>query len=92
MKSGKIIQWTIVVIGLCILAAAAGCGKVWMSQSYRQQVEMSNIVIQSLNRDCQGGDDDACKRGLDESAAIVQLIVDAVHGVDSTSEQGGAGQ
>lgn len=80
-------------IKFCILSSvfyllcSAGCGKIWMSSDYQSQVEMSNVVIQSLNTDCQAGDDDACRRGLNESAAVVQLIVDAVHGVEPGGDE-----
>ena len=90
MKHKPIVTATVIICA-ALLLGAAGCGKVWMSADYRQQVEMSNVVIQSLNSDCRAGDDDACRRGLAESAAIVQLIIDAVHGVESQAGEGGGG-
>lgn len=62
----------------------AGCSQVQMSPAYRQQLEMTTVVVKSLNEDCQAGDDKACREGLAESAEILELLVDAVHGVDST--------
>lgn len=72
-------------IGITIVLAAmlfVGCSQVQMSPAYRQELLMSNILIQSLNQDCQAGDPNACKEGLAESARIVQLLVDAVQGTD----------
>ena len=74
------------MLAICLVVMLSGCGKVWMSAEYKEQMEMSNVVIQSLNADCQAGDPNACRQGLAESAEIVQLIVDAANGVDS---QGG---
>jgi len=83
----EIMRRRFLITAVIVALAVAGCGKVWMSAEYKEQLEMSNVVIQSLNADCQAGDDDACRRGLNESAAIVQLIVHAVNG----TEEGGAG-
>jgi len=69
---------------LLVAMSAGGCSQVTMSPAYRQNLEMTNVVIQSLNADCQAGDPNACSKGLAESAEILQLLVDAVHGVDST--------
>jgi len=65
---------------LCVMLLLAGCSQVQMSPPYRQNLEMTNIVVQSLNEDCQAGDPNACSKGLAESAEILQLLVDAVHG------------
>jgi hypothetical protein len=76
-------KWILIVLaGLFI----AGCSQVQMSPAYRQELVMTNILVQSLNDDCQGGDPNACKQGLAESADVLQLLVDAVYG---TSKGGG---
>lgn len=80
------------VTAVVMVLMLSGCGKVWMTAEYREQIEMSNVVIQSLNDDCQAGDDEACRKGLNESARIVQLIVDAADGVESSAPaEGGDG-
>ena len=74
-----------VVFGAILLLglSLSGCSQVQMSPAYRQQLEMTNIIVQSLNEDCKGGDPNACAKGLNESAGILQLLVDAVHGTVS---------
>ena len=67
---------------MLIAIAAAGCSQVQMSAAYRQELVMSNVLVQSLNADCQAGDPNACKEGLNESAKVLQLLIDAVQGVD----------
>ena len=57
-----------------------GCSQVQMSPAYQQELYMSNVLVQSLHADCQAGDPNACKEGLNESAQILQLLVDAVEG------------
>ena len=77
---------TFMAIVLAVLAlmivAVGGCSQVQMSPAYKQELIMSNIVVQSLNADCQAGDPNACKEGLAESAKILQLLVDAATGID----------
>jgi hypothetical protein len=36
--------------------------------------------IAELNRRCQAGNDEACRKGLDVADETLQLIVDAMHG------------
>jgi len=77
---------TKIVIGFVVVCLPLlGCSQVQMSPAYRQQLVMSSILVQSLNEDCQAGDPNACEKGLAESARILQLLVDAVEGVDSTN-------
>jgi hypothetical protein len=65
---------------ILLLAILGGCSQVQMSPAYRQNLEMTNVLVQSLNEDCRAGDPNACSKGLAESAEILQLLVDAVHG------------
>lgn len=66
---------------LClILLLFAGCGDVQMSPDYAQQLETSAINVAELNKRCQGGDDEACKRGLDKASETLDLLVDGLHG------------
>jgi len=70
----------VISILLLFTILGVGCSQVQMSPAYRQNLEMTNVVVQSLNDDCQAGDPNACSKGLAESAEILQLLVDAVHG------------
>ena len=83
--------WVIVAVAFAAIfllaMSLAGCSQVTMSLAYRQNLEMTNIVVQSLNADCAAGDPNACKQGLAESAEILQLLVDAVHGIDTKGGQ-----
>ena len=71
-------MWRIIII--LILSFLPGCSQVQMSPAYQQELYMTNALVQSLNADCQAGDPNACKEGLNESAQILQLLVDAVEG------------
>lgn len=68
------------ILILFVLLPVVGCSQVQMSPAYQQELYMSNVLVQSLNADCQAGDPNACKEGLNESAQILQLLVDAVEG------------
>jgi len=72
--------------GAIILLALsmAGCTQVWMSPGYKQNLEATAVVVTELDARCQGGDPNACRDGLAESAKYLQDLVDAVHGVDTT--------
>jgi len=78
-----IVAVTFAAIFLLALSMS-GCSEVTMSPAYRMNLERTNVLVQSLNGDCAAGDPDACSKGLAESAEILQLLVDAVSGVDST--------
>jgi len=78
---------SVVSILLLFTILGAGCSEVWMSKPYEQNLEMTNIVVQSLNEDCQAGDPNACRDGLAVSADILQLLVDAVHGTPAKAGQ-----
>jgi len=62
----------------------SGCSQVQMSPAYRQNLEMTNVVVAELNARCKGGDPNACRAGLAESADYLQMLVDAVNGIDTT--------
>ena len=83
--------WVIVAVAFAAIfllaMSLAGCSQVWMSPAYRQNLEMTNVVVQSLNDDCGRGDPNACSKGLAESAEMLQLLVDAVHGIDTKGGQ-----
>jgi len=87
-------SWAVVIVAWLIVAAAfaaifllatslCGCSQVTMSPAYKANLEMTNVVVQSLAGDCAGGDPNACERGLAESAEILQMLVDAVNGTES---------
>jgi len=77
---------TVGVLLLCAMLIAGGCSQVQMSPQYRQQLLMSNALVQSLNSDCQAGDPNACRDGLNASAQTLQMLVDAV---DARPSKGG---
>jgi len=85
-------QITPSILGVLILLAGvlmfAGCSKVRMSSEYAVQLEISALNVSELNKRCQAGDDVACKEGLNEAAKTLNLLVDALHGIDSTSQGG----
>ena len=62
-----------------------GCGKVRMSPEYAQQLEMAAVNISELNSRCQSGDNEACKLGLAEAAETLNILVDGLHGIDSSN-------
>jgi len=87
--------WAVVIVAWVIVAAAfaaifllamslAGCSQVTMSPAYRQNLEMTNAAVAELDARCKGGDPNACRDGLAESAEYLAGLVDAVNGVDST--------
>lgn len=77
IKIAAIGIWVMVII---LATLSLGCSQVQMSHAYRSELVMTNILVQSLNEDCQGGDPNACEQGLNESARILQLLVNAVQG------------
>jgi len=72
----------LIVTMFCVI----GCSEVQMSAQYRQALEQSTIVVGELDQRCQAGDNVACKEGLHRAAETLDLLTDAVHGVDSTKE------
>ncbi len=87
--------WSALFVDMLLLAAILifailavnGCSQVQMSPAYKQELIMTNILVRSLNADCQAGDPNACREGLAESAKVLQLLVDAVAGVDPDGGQ-----
>lgn len=71
------------VMLLASLLLVGGCSKVQMSSDYGRVVEQSALVVGELSTRCQGGDDLACKEGLRVAAEMLDLVVDAMHGIDS---------
>lgn len=68
---------------LCFVLFFAGCYGVQMTPRYRQATEMAAITVGALNEECQAGDPNACRDGLDAASETLNLIVDALHGRDS---------
>lgn len=61
-----------------------GCSNVRMSPEYAQLTAQSAIIVAELERRCIDANDiEACRAGLSEAAKTLDLIVDALHGVDS---------
>jgi hypothetical protein len=56
-----------------------------MSPEYAQQLEMAAVNISELNSRCQSGDNEACKLGLAEAAETLNILVDGLHGIDSSN-------
>lgn len=91
-------SWAVVIVAWLIVAAAfaaifllamsmGGCSQVWMSPAYRQNLEMTNVSVAELDARCKGGDPNACRDGLAESAEYLAGLVDAVNGVESKGGQ-----
>ena len=74
---------TTFILLMFLVVTLAGCGKVWMSPDYQQQLEADARRVTELNRRCQEGDELACKGGLAVAAEALELWVDAVHGASS---------
>jgi hypothetical protein len=73
-----------VVLVASLAALVAGCsGPVQMTPAYANRVEAAAIYTAELNRRCQAGDAEACKLGLATSSRTLQLLADALNGVDS---------
>jgi hypothetical protein len=87
VSKSKALTTAAALILICALLLIAGCSQIQMSPAYKQELYMSNVLVQSLNKDCQAGDPNACKQGLDESAKILQLLVDGVEGRTGGSTQ-----
>lgn len=84
--AGRIIWLVMIAAAILMILHAAGCSQVTMAPHYAQGVELAAIDIAELNRRCQAGDDEACRKGLAVADETMQLIVDAMHG--RTSEGG----
>ena len=63
---------------LCALLIG-GCN-VYMSPEYQQTVTEAAKAINGLNENCQAGDPNACKAGLDKAAKTVNMILEASYG------------
>lgn len=78
-----------VVLAL-ILLSTVGCGsQVKMTAPYAEALESSAIACGELNQRCQGGDDEACKLGLDACSETLDLLVDGLYGRVSEPNSGG---
>ena len=62
----------------------AGCvtRPVRMSPALQMAVEQSAIITAVQNKDCQAGDPNACRFGLEGANKTLQMLVDAMHGVE----------
>ena len=67
------------VIVISILIMFSGCN-VYMSPEYQATVRDAAEAINGLNENCQAGDDEACKQGLERAAETVNMILDASYG------------
>lgn len=65
------------VICMVLVLFFAGC---CFSPASRQATEMAAITIGSLNEDCQAGDPNACRKGLNAAAEIMDTLVEAMYG------------
>lgn len=83
MKKG-IFYFCLLVSVLCLLLIS-GCSQVQMSPAYARQLELSAMNVAEFNKRCQAGNDEACRRGLARASETLNLLVDALHAVDSTA-------
>jgi len=81
-KSNAVKTSAVIVLICCLLFA--GCSQVTMSPGYKMRTEMSAINVAEFNRRCQAGDDLACRDGLKRASDALNLIVDAMTGIEST--------
>jgi hypothetical protein len=86
MVFGAIVYFLAIFI---IAAMVAGCSGVQLSPAYHQQLVMADALVNGLNADCQAGDPNACKEGLNEAAKTLRLFLDASEGRSSSAEGGG---
>lgn len=70
-------KWKIVVLMICIFLCV-GCGEVIMSPRMQQITRMSAINVRNMCKDCQGGNEESCEKGLVEAAKTLELIVEAM--------------
>jgi len=77
------------LVTIIILLLMIGCSQVQMSPAYHQQLIMATALVNGLNDDCQAGDPNACKEGLNEAAKTLQLFLEAADARYSAVEGGG---
>lgn len=59
-----------------LILFAAGCGNVWMSTAYKQEVAKADIAAKELLVRCEAGDCEACKGGLQKTVETLDLILE----------------
>lgn len=64
------------VLLMCLILFAAGCGNVWMSTAYKQEVTKADIAAKELLVRCEAGDCEACKGGLQKTVETLDLILE----------------
>ena len=79
MKKTEIIICCIILL---LLAFLFGCRLVQMSPEYAKELESSAVRVEVLNKRCQAGDDLACRQGLRVASETLNLLVDAMYGVE----------
>lgn len=74
LRSG--VNNTTKVLLMCVVLFAAGCGNVWMSTAYKQEVTKADIAAKELLVRCEAGDCEACKGGLQKTVETLDLILE----------------
>ena len=74
LRSG--VNNTTKVLLMCVILFAAGCGNVWMSTAYKQEVTKADIAAKELLVRCEAGDCEACKGGLQKTVETLDLILE----------------
>lgn len=67
------------VLLICLILFASGCGNVWMSTAYKQEVTKADIAAKELLVRCEAGDNEACKGGLQKTVETLDLILEGAN-------------